>query len=90
MCFKQELNEDLYQKIAAEMNLSETAFITRINHDDSFTTGKCVLTQLVKFAFQGLLNYIKQYKIWYVVHMLFILKVAPVDVGADSRVESFE
>ncbi|XP_030580787.1 phenazine biosynthesis-like domain-containing protein 1 [Archocentrus centrarchus] len=34
-----ELNDDLYQKIAAEMNLSETAFITRINHADNFTTG---------------------------------------------------
>ncbi|KAK2854171.1 hypothetical protein Q5P01_006832 [Channa striata] len=34
-----ELTDDLYQKIAAEMNLSETAFITRINQSDSFTTG---------------------------------------------------
>ncbi|KAM4593796.1 phenazine biosynthesis-like domain-containing protein [Odontesthes bonariensis] len=34
-----ELNEDLYLKIAAEMNLSETAFITRINPSDTFTTG---------------------------------------------------
>ncbi|KAM3625096.1 uncharacterized protein V6R79_006652 [Siganus canaliculatus] len=34
-----ELSDDLYQKIAAEMNLSETAFITRINPSDSFTTG---------------------------------------------------
>ncbi|KAF3686319.1 Phenazine biosynthesis-like domain-containing protein 1 [Channa argus] len=34
-----ELSNDLYQKIAAEMNLSETAFITRINPSDSFTTG---------------------------------------------------
>lgn len=34
-----ELSEDLYQKIATEMNLSETAFITRINPSDDFTTG---------------------------------------------------
>ncbi|XP_026234303.1 phenazine biosynthesis-like domain-containing protein 1 [Anabas testudineus] len=34
-----ELSVDLYQKIAAEMNLSETAFITRTNPSDSFTTG---------------------------------------------------
>ncbi|KAF3686320.1 Phenazine biosynthesis-like domain-containing protein 2 [Channa argus] len=34
-----ELTYELYQKIAAEMNLSETAFITRINPSDSFTTG---------------------------------------------------
>ncbi|XP_074522215.1 phenazine biosynthesis-like domain-containing protein 1 [Halichoeres trimaculatus] len=34
-----ELTEDLYQKIAAEMNLAETAFITRINPTDTFTTG---------------------------------------------------
>lgn len=40
MCFHQELRDDLYQKIAAEMNLSETAFITLINPTDNFTTGK--------------------------------------------------
>ncbi|KAM4597486.1 phenazine biosynthesis-like domain-containing protein isoform 2-T2 [Fundulus diaphanus] len=34
-----ELNEDLYHKIAAEMNLSETAFITLINPADTFTSG---------------------------------------------------
>ncbi|KAM9860667.1 phenazine biosynthesis-like domain-containing protein 1 [Aulostomus maculatus] len=34
-----ELSEELYQKIAAEMNLSETAFITRINPSDDFTKG---------------------------------------------------
>ncbi|XP_038557239.1 phenazine biosynthesis-like domain-containing protein 1 [Micropterus salmoides] len=34
-----ELSDELYQKIAAEMNLSETAFITRINPSDDFTTG---------------------------------------------------
>ncbi|KAM8876166.1 phenazine biosynthesis-like domain-containing protein isoform 2-T2 [Synchiropus picturatus] len=31
-----ELNDELYQKIATEMNLSETAFITRINPSDDF------------------------------------------------------
>ncbi|XP_015241972.1 PREDICTED: phenazine biosynthesis-like domain-containing protein [Cyprinodon variegatus] len=35
-----ELNDDLYHKIAAEMNLSETAFITLINAADTFTSGK--------------------------------------------------
>ncbi|KAJ4947365.1 hypothetical protein JOQ06_009401 [Pogonophryne albipinna] len=34
-----ELTDDLYQKIAAEMNLSETVFITSINPSDNFTTG---------------------------------------------------
>ncbi|KAM6977888.1 phenazine biosynthesis-like domain-containing protein [Aplochiton taeniatus] len=34
-----ELSDDLYQKIAAEMNLSETAFITKINPADDFSTG---------------------------------------------------
>ncbi|XP_041642870.1 phenazine biosynthesis-like domain-containing protein 1 isoform X1 [Cheilinus undulatus] len=34
-----ELSDDLYQRIAAEMNLAETAFITRIDPSDSFTTG---------------------------------------------------
>lgn len=34
-----ELSDDLYQKIATEMNLSETAYITRVNPSDTFTTG---------------------------------------------------
>ncbi|KAM4602566.1 phenazine biosynthesis-like domain-containing protein 1 [Polymixia lowei] len=34
-----ELCDEVYQKIAAEMNLSETAFITKINPSDDFTTG---------------------------------------------------
>ncbi|XP_065809120.1 phenazine biosynthesis-like domain-containing protein 1 isoform X6 [Labrus bergylta] len=34
-----ELSDDLYQKIATEMNLAETAFITKINPSDNFTTG---------------------------------------------------
>uniref|UniRef100_A0AAQ4QFZ7 Phenazine biosynthesis-like protein domain containing 2 n=1 Tax=Gasterosteus aculeatus aculeatus TaxID=481459 RepID=A0AAQ4QFZ7_GASAC len=34
-----ELRDDLYQRIAAEMNLSETAFITRVNPSENFTTG---------------------------------------------------
>ncbi|KAG7482721.1 phenazine biosynthesis-like domain-containing protein [Solea senegalensis] len=37
-----ELTDDLYQKIAAEMSLSETAFITRINSSDTFTTGQAI------------------------------------------------
>ncbi|KAM7406287.1 hypothetical protein PAMP_000673 [Pampus punctatissimus] len=32
-----EQSDELYQKIAVEMNLSETAFITRINPSDDFT-----------------------------------------------------
>ncbi|XP_054626075.1 phenazine biosynthesis-like domain-containing protein 1 isoform X1 [Dunckerocampus dactyliophorus] len=35
---KRELSDELYQKIAAEMNLSETVFITTINSED-FTQG---------------------------------------------------
>lgn len=35
----QELQDEMYQKIAAEMNLSETAFITRLNSTDDFTSG---------------------------------------------------
>ncbi|CAB1459759.1 unnamed protein product [Pleuronectes platessa] len=34
-----ELSDELYQKIAAEMNLSETVFITTINPSDTFSTG---------------------------------------------------
>ncbi|KAM8894295.1 phenazine biosynthesis-like domain-containing protein 1 isoform 2-T2 [Spinachia spinachia] len=34
-----ELSDDLYQRIAAELNLSETAFITRVNPSENFTTG---------------------------------------------------
>ncbi|KAM9409214.1 phenazine biosynthesis-like domain-containing protein [Pholidichthys leucotaenia] len=34
-----ELTDDLYHKIAAEMQLSETAFITRINPTEDFSTG---------------------------------------------------
>ncbi|XP_008308810.1 phenazine biosynthesis-like domain-containing protein 1 [Cynoglossus semilaevis] len=33
-----ELTDDLYQKIAAEINLSETVFITKIQTSDSFST----------------------------------------------------
>lgn len=32
-----ELSDELYQKIAAEINLSETAFVTRINPSDDFS-----------------------------------------------------
>ncbi|XP_041744448.1 phenazine biosynthesis-like domain-containing protein isoform X2 [Coregonus clupeaformis] len=34
-----ELQDDMYQKIAAEMNLSETAFIIRLNSKDDFSSG---------------------------------------------------
>ncbi|CAN9506969.1 unnamed protein product [Ophioblennius macclurei] len=34
-----ELSDEMYQKIAAEMNLSETAFIIRLNPSDNFSTG---------------------------------------------------
>ncbi|XP_072321069.1 phenazine biosynthesis-like domain-containing protein 1 [Eucyclogobius newberryi] len=34
-----ELSEEMYQKISAEMNLSETAFIIKLNPSDNFTTG---------------------------------------------------
>ncbi|XP_030017267.1 phenazine biosynthesis-like domain-containing protein 1 [Sphaeramia orbicularis] len=34
-----ELSDELYQKIAAEMNQTETAFLTRLNPSDNFTTG---------------------------------------------------
>ncbi|KPP70233.1 Phenazine biosynthesis-like domain-containing protein 2-like, partial [Scleropages formosus] len=34
-----ELHDDLYQKIAAEMNLSETAFIWTLNSSDDFSSG---------------------------------------------------
>ncbi|TSK22615.1 Phenazine biosynthesis-like domain-containing protein 2 [Bagarius yarrelli] len=33
------LKEDLYQNIAAEMNLSETAFITKLQPNEDFTSG---------------------------------------------------
>ncbi|XP_055010508.1 phenazine biosynthesis-like domain-containing protein isoform X2 [Boleophthalmus pectinirostris] len=34
-----ELSDEMYQKISAEMNLSETAFIIKLNPSDNFTTG---------------------------------------------------
>ncbi|KAI5617417.1 phenazine biosynthesis like protein domain containing [Silurus asotus] len=34
-----ELSEELYQKIAAEMNLSETAFLTNLKPTEDFTSG---------------------------------------------------
>ncbi|TWW67274.1 Phenazine biosynthesis-like domain-containing protein [Takifugu flavidus] len=36
---QQELRDELYQKIAAEMNLSETTFISVLDPSDNFTTG---------------------------------------------------
>ncbi|XP_026234304.1 phenazine biosynthesis-like domain-containing protein 2 [Anabas testudineus] len=34
-----ELSDDIYLKTAAEFNLAETAFITKVDQSDSFTTG---------------------------------------------------
>lgn len=34
-----ELSDEIYQKIAAETNQTETAFLTRLNPSDTFTTG---------------------------------------------------
>ncbi|NWQ72462.1 PBLD protein, partial [Neopipo cinnamomea] len=36
-----ELDEDLHQKIATEMNLSETAFIRKLHPGDDFTKSSC-------------------------------------------------
>ncbi|XP_067155601.1 phenazine biosynthesis-like domain-containing protein isoform X1 [Apteryx mantelli] len=36
-----DLNEDLHQKIATEMNLSETAFIRKLRSMDDFTKSSC-------------------------------------------------
>ncbi|KAM4840268.1 phenazine biosynthesis-like domain-containing protein [Urocitellus parryii] len=36
-----KLDEDLHQKIAREMNLSETAFIQKLNPTDNFTQSSC-------------------------------------------------
>lgn len=47
VCCQQELSDDVYQRIAAEMNLSDTAFITKISSSDSFTTG---LTHMLLLA----------------------------------------
>ncbi|NXC71118.1 PBLD protein, partial [Anhinga anhinga] len=38
---EKDLDEDLHQKIAAEMNLSETAFIRRLHPGDDFTKSSC-------------------------------------------------
>lgn len=37
----QELRDDILQKIAKEMNLSETAFITEKNNHDTYSKGAC-------------------------------------------------
>uniref|UniRef100_A0A9J7X8G2 Phenazine biosynthesis-like protein domain containing 2 n=1 Tax=Cyprinus carpio carpio TaxID=630221 RepID=A0A9J7X8G2_CYPCA len=44
-----ELRDDLYQSIAAEMNLSETAFITRRNSMD-FSSGILLLRCMLKYS----------------------------------------
>ncbi|XP_036192799.1 phenazine biosynthesis-like domain-containing protein isoform X3 [Myotis myotis] len=36
-----KLDEDMHQKIAREMNLSETAFIRKLNPSDSFSQSSC-------------------------------------------------
>ncbi|XP_074448646.1 phenazine biosynthesis-like domain-containing protein isoform X3 [Larus michahellis] len=36
-----DLDEDLHQKIATEMNLSETAFIRKLHPEDDFTKSSC-------------------------------------------------
>ncbi|OPJ84719.1 phenazine biosynthesis-like domain-containing protein isoform B [Patagioenas fasciata monilis] len=36
-----DLNEDVHQKIATEMNLSETAFIRKLHPGDDFTKSRC-------------------------------------------------
>uniref|UniRef100_A0A8C4JEE5 Phenazine biosynthesis like protein domain containing n=1 Tax=Dromaius novaehollandiae TaxID=8790 RepID=A0A8C4JEE5_DRONO len=36
-----DLNEDLHQKIATEMNLSETAFVRKLHSMDDFTKSSC-------------------------------------------------
>ncbi|XP_065699166.1 phenazine biosynthesis-like domain-containing protein isoform X3 [Patagioenas fasciata] len=36
-----DLNEDVHQKIATEMNLSETAFIRKLHPGDDFTKSSC-------------------------------------------------
>ena len=38
-CPIQELSDDILQKIAKEMNLSETAFITEKNIQDTYSKG---------------------------------------------------
>jgi len=38
-CPIQELSDDILQKIAKEMNLSETAFITEKNSQDTYNKG---------------------------------------------------
>lgn len=38
--FLQELRDELYQKIAAEMNLSETVFITTVKPSEDFAKGQ--------------------------------------------------
>lgn len=47
-----ELDEDLHQKIAKEMNLSETAFIRKLHPNDNFTQSKYTFF----FSFKTILN----------------------------------
>ncbi|XP_041364217.1 phenazine biosynthesis-like domain-containing protein 1 [Gigantopelta aegis] len=44
--------DDLLQKISAEINLAETAFITRLKEDDSFENIECVFCHVVGDTFR--------------------------------------
>ncbi|XP_035761092.1 phenazine biosynthesis-like domain-containing protein 1 [Neolamprologus brichardi] len=90
---QRELSDDLYHKIAAEMNLSETAFITRTNPSDSFTTGMSVLIQITfalpiqkplrLYCCNGKLSFKSvQYGVWLTCCLNF--KVAPIGAGIGS------
>ena len=37
MLLQDDIHDSIKQKIAAEMNISETAFVTKLSADDSFT-----------------------------------------------------
>uniref|UniRef100_A0A3Q4GQV2 Phenazine biosynthesis like protein domain containing n=1 Tax=Neolamprologus brichardi TaxID=32507 RepID=A0A3Q4GQV2_NEOBR len=91
---QRELSDDLYHKIAAEMNLSETAFITRTNPSDSFTTGMSVLIQITfalpiqkplrLYCCNGKLSFKSvQYGVWLTCCLNF--KVAPIGYDFYSR-----
>lgn len=43
----QELSDDILQKIAKEMNLSETAFILEKNKHDTYSKGEVLLRQMI-------------------------------------------
>lgn len=43
----QELSDDILQKIAKEMNLSETTFILEKNKHDTYSKGEVLLRQMI-------------------------------------------